>query len=142
MTTPTPTTAMIAQLRRMVVEPDTTTYSTSVLSTILAGYPLPDADGLDSDDALWAGAWDLNQAAADIWEEKAAAAAVNFDFAADGGDYKRSQVQAQMLKMAQTYRAKRSTGSLVMKATPKPLGAVRLESWIGNLSETATEDYD
>jgi hypothetical protein len=142
MATPTPTADQIAQLRRMVAEPDATTYSTPVLSAILAGYPLPDTEGRDSDDATWVGTWDLNQAAADIWQEKAAAVAVNFDFAADGGDYKRSQVAAQMLKMAQTYRAKRSTGSLVLKATPKPLGAVRLEGWIGNLSEAATEDYD
>ncbi len=142
MATPTPTADMIAQLRRMVAEPDASTYSTAALSGIIARYPLVDTNGYEPDDALWAGVWDLNRAAADIWEEKAAAYAADFDFAADGGDYKRSQVQTQMLALASRYRAKRATTSLVMKATPKPLGAVRLESWIGNLSEAATEDSD
>lgn len=142
MATPTPSADMIAQLRRMVAEPDASTYSTAVLSGIITRYPLVDANGYEPDDVLWAGVWDLNRAAADIWEEKATAYAADFDFAADGGDYKRSQAHAQMLALASRYRAKRATTSLVMKATPKPLGAVRLEAWIGNLSETATEDSD
>ena len=106
-------------------------------------WPLPDADGLEPDATLWAGAWDINQAAADVWEEKAATLAANFDFAADGGDYKRSQAHAQMTAMARSFRSKRQTGSLILQAYPKPLGAVRVDSWIGNLSELATEsDYE
>ncbi len=143
MATPTPTADMIAQLRRMVAEPDANTYSTTVLSGIIARFPLVDADGNDPDDVLWAGVWDLNRAAADIWEEKATAYVADFDFAADGGDYKRSQAYTQMMTLASRYRAKRATTSFVMKATPKPLGAVRLEGYIGNLSEAAgAEDYD
>ena len=135
MATPTPTADMIAQLRRMVAEPDATTYSTTTLSAIISRYPLRDSNGYNPDDVLWAGVWDLNRAAADIWEEKATAYVADFDFAADGGDYKRSQVQAQMLQMASRYRAKRATTSLTMKATPRPASAPGLDAWLGNAAE-------
>lgn len=135
MATPTPTADMIAQLRRMVAEPDATTYSTTTLSAIIGRYPLRDSNGYNPDDTLWTGVWDLNRAAADIWEEKATAYVADFDFAADGGDYKRSQVQAQMLQMASRYRAKRATTSLTMKATPRPASAPGLDAWLGNAAE-------
>ena len=138
-----PTGAQIARLRRLVAEPTTDTYTDNDLSAALELWPLPDVDGLEMDSVVWAGAWDINQAAADIWDEKAAMVASDFDFAADGGDYKRSQVYAQMTARARAFRAKRQTGSLILQAYPKPLGAVRVDSWIGNLSELATEsDYE
>lgn len=62
-------------------------------------------------------------------------AATWYDFSADGGDYKRSQVQAQMLQMASRYRAKRATTSLTMKATPRPASAPGLDAWLGNAAE-------
>ena len=127
---------MITQLRRMTAEPITSdTYTQADLSAIIARYPLNDAAGRKPTDTLWEGAWDLNRAAADVWDEKAAAVAAGFDFAADGGDYKRSQVHTQMLAMARRYRSMRLSGALELKAYPKPLGAVRLNSWIGNLPE-------
>ena len=135
MATPTPSADMIAQLRRMVAEPDATTYSTTTLSAIISRYPLRDSNGYNPDDTLWTGVWDLNRAAADIWEEKATAYVADFDFAADGGDYKRSQVQAQLLQMASRYRAKRATTSLTMKATPRPASAPGLDAWLGNAAE-------
>ena len=49
---------------------------------------------------------DLNAAASDIWDEKAAAVAGLFDFAADGGDYKRSQLIAQYQEAAAKYRSR------------------------------------
>lgn len=130
-----PSTAQIARLRRLVAEPTYDTYTDIDLSTALELWPLPDADGLEPDAATWAGAWDINQAAADIWEEKAAMVAGDFDFAADGGDYKRSQAYAQMAAKARAFRAKRQTSTLTLIAEPKPLGAVRLEGWLGNLAE-------
>jgi hypothetical protein len=105
------------------------------MSEVIARYPVLDADGTEPDDYGWLGAWDINQAAADVWDEKASLLAADFDFAADGGDYKRSQAHAQMLAMARRYRSMRQTAALVLKATPKPLGALRLNSWIGNLPE-------
>ncbi len=105
------------------------------ISTGVYSYPLADADGYAPTDSLWAGAWDINPAAADIWEEKAAAMAAAFDFAADGGDYKRSQAYSQMLQQARRFRSMRQTTTFVMVAEPPPAGAVRVESWIGNLPE-------
>ncbi len=137
MATPTPTTDMIARLRRMTAEPLTSdTYTQGDLQEAIVRYPVLDANGTEPDDYGWLGAWDINQAAADVWEEKAAQLATNFDFAADGGDYKRSQQHAQMLAMARRYRSMRQSGALELKAYPRPLGAVRLEGgWIGNLPE-------
>jgi len=138
---PTPSTSLIEQLRRMTAEPIASdTYGNSDLSQVIARYPVPDADGRAVDEVGWLGAWDINQAAADVWEEKAAAVAANFDFAADGGNYSRSQAHTQMLAMARRYRSRRRPGALVLQAYPKPLGAVRLDGWIGNLPETDNDD--
>jgi len=136
MATPEPTSDMIARLRRMTAEPLTSdTYTQGDLQEVIARYPVLDSNGTEPDDYGWLGAWDINQAAADVWEEKASLVAMDFDFAADGGDYKRSQMHAQMLTMARRYRSMRQTGALELKAYPKPRGAVRLTGWIGNLPE-------
>lgn len=125
----------LARLRRIVAEPTTDTYTDIDLSEYVGRYPLADASGNAPTDTGWTGNWDLNQAAADIWEEKAAALAANFDFAADGGDYKRSQAYAQAMQAARNCRAKRQTGSLTMVVTPPPAGAVRFDAYLGNLAE-------
>jgi hypothetical protein len=127
--------AMVARLRRLTAEPTATTYTDADLRECIERYPLADADGYAPDSDLWAGAWDIHPAAADIWEEKAAALAAAFDFAADGGDYKRSQAYNQMLQQARRFRSMRQTTTFVMVAEPPPAGALRVESWIGNLPE-------
>ena len=135
----TPTADLIAQLRRMTAEPLTSdTYTQSELSAVIARYPLPDSLGRIPTATLWAGAWDLNRAAADIWDEKASLLATDFDFSADGGDYKRSQAHAQMLAMASRYRSRRATSALVLVATPPPEAAPGVDEWLGN----APEDSD
>jgi hypothetical protein len=55
--------------------------------------------------------FDLNRAAAEVWERKAAHYAPAYDFAADGASYKRSQMHAHCLEMAARYRGK---GGLVV----------------------------
>lgn len=132
---PSPSLTLIDQLRRMVAEPTQDTYTDGLLSAFLARYPLPDASGRTPTDAAWAGAWDANRAAADVWEEKAATLAGNFDFAADGGSYKRSQAHAQALQMARMYRGRRTTGALVMQVQPRPESAPGLMDWLGNTPE-------
>lgn len=132
---PTPSLTLIDQLRRMVAEPEQDTYTDALLSAAIARHPLPDADGYAPTNTAWAGAWCINSAAADIWEEKAAALAGDFDFSADGGDYKRSQAHAQMMGMARAYRSRRSTSALVLRAQPRPETAPGLTAWIGNLPE-------
>lgn len=132
----TPTADMITQLRRMTAEPITSdTYTQADLSAIIARYPLNDAAGRKPTDTLWEGAWDLNRAAADVWDEKAAAVAAGFDFAADGGDYKRSQQYTQYAQSARRYRAMRQTGALVLVATPVPAAAPGRDEWLGNAPE-------
>ncbi len=129
-----PSLTLIDQLRRMVAEPTQDTYSDALLSAALTRYPLADAAGVLPSSTAWAGSWDFNRAAADVWDEKAAAVAADFDFTADGGSYQRSQAHAQMLGMARLFRARRSTGVLVMTAQPKPDGADRA-AWLGNAPE-------
>ena len=136
MATPTPSADLIARLRRMTAEPITSdTYAQQDMADVLARYPLPDATGLAPTATLWAGAWDVNRAAADIWDEKASLVAVDFDFSADGGDYKRSQAHAQMLAMANRYRSMGATSALVLKAVPAPEAAPGLDVWLGNAPE-------
>lgn len=125
----------VARLRRLVAESTVDTYTDIDLIEYLDRYPLADAAGYAPTDTAWTGNWDINAAAADIWEEKAALIANNFDFAADGGDYKRSQAYAQAMQTARNFRAKRQTGTLTLIATPKPAAAVSMLGWIGNLAE-------
>jgi hypothetical protein len=114
------TAAQIAQIRRMVAEPTTTTYSDALITTIIESYPTMDPTGqmpfywssalppVQTANPYWVATYDLNAAAAQIWQEKAAVPAADFDFAADGGDYKRSQVYEQAMKQARYYLARRS----------------------------------
>lgn len=132
---PAPSFTLIDQLRRMVAEPTQDTYTDGLLSAFLARYPLPDASGYAPTHPAWAGAWDANQAAAAVWEEKAATLAGNYDFAADGGRYQRSQAHAQALQMARMYRGRRSTSALVLKVQPRPKDAPGLMEWLGNAPE-------
>lgn len=128
--------AMVAWLRRLTAEPlENSTYSDATLVEAIERYPLPDTAGVAPTDATWAGAWDIHPAAADIWEEKAAAVAAAFDFAADGGDYKRSQAYAQMVQQARRFRSQRQSRTLTMVAEPPPAGALGPDRWIGNLPE-------
>ena len=126
----------VARLRRLVAESTVDTYTDIDLTEYLDRYPLTDAAGCAPTDTAWTGNWDINAAAADIWEEKAALVASDFDFAADGGDYKRSQAYAQAQTAARMFRMRRQTGTLNLIAEPKPLGAVRLDGWLGNLAES------
>ena len=117
---------------------DSSGYDDATLAAYLQRYPLPDSAGAQPADATWTGVWDANRAAADVWEEKAALYAADFDFAADGGNYQRSQVHSQMLTMARLFRSRRSTSALVLTVQPKPAGAPGLMDWLGN----APEDSD
>ena len=79
--------AQIAQLRRMVAEPATTTYSDAALQGYIEAYPLLDQRGeppytydyatppAQVANPEWIATYDLHAAAADVWEEKAATTA-------------------------------------------------------------------
>ena len=140
------TAAQIARLRRMVSEADDTTYSDALLTTYIEAYPLIDERGElpytwdtstqpptqdDNDD--WVDTYDLNAAAGDIWEEKAAGIAADFDFKADGGQYSRSQAYEQAMKQARWFRNRRSPTSMTLKKSPEESEfGVNDLSWIVN----------
>ena len=125
------TDAQVARLRRMVGEVDSTTYEDEDLADYIEAHPLEDARGegpwieSESDPGTleenpdWTATYDLNAAAADLWEEKAASLAANFDFSADGGSYSRSQSYEQHMTQARYYRSRRSVKTITMR--PEPL---------------------
>jgi hypothetical protein len=114
------TAAQIAQIRRMVNEPLTTTYSDAAITTYIETYPLVDENGesprvpsMTIPETMmvnpdWMATYDLHAAAADIWEEKAAVVSVDYDFNADGATLNRSQVYEHMMSQARYHRSRRS----------------------------------
>jgi len=125
------TAAQILQLRRMVAEPTTATYNDALLIIFIEKYPLLDELGEAPFDWLgsspptpianteWLPTYDLNAAAADCWDEKASVVAANYDFAADGGNYSRSQVYEMYMKQARYYRSRRSMRTVKMVKYPE-----------------------
>ena len=130
----------IAQLRRMIAEPSTATYSDATLTTYIDAYPHLDAWGetpLDEwglANSDWTPTYDLSAAAADIWQEKAATVISKFDFAADGGNFSQSQQYEQYMKQSRYYRARRMPSTALSVMSPKESTAD--EAWIGNLPES------
>lgn len=135
----TVTAAQISQLRRMVAEPTTTTYSDALLTSMIEAYPHMDEWGETPLDAYgevnadWTATYDLNGAAADIFTEKAAAVANKFDFSADGGNYSQSQQYEQYMKQARYYRSRRLPSTVALVKFPQE--TEDSEDWIGNLPE-------
>ena len=79
----------VLKLRRMIAEPTSTTYSDDDLEDIIEGHSVLDSDGYDPEEDDWTATYDLNAAAAEIWEEKATAYIGLYDFNADGGRFNR-----------------------------------------------------
>ena len=116
--------AETGRLRRMVAEPNSDNgYTDAVLSETVSRYPVADAAGETptvadgSVNSVWAPSYDLNAAAAEIWQEKAASLAAAFDFSADGASYQRSQAVTQAQQMASFYRSRRYGRSLRVHST-------------------------
>jgi len=84
------TSLQLSRLRRMTgLAADDPVYTDAILSEMM--------------DARDGG---INATASDIWDEKAAAVASAYDFSADGGDYKQSQLLAQYQAEAAKYRSR------------------------------------
>jgi len=125
------TAEQIAKVRRMTNEPNTTTYSDVAVEGYIESYPLEDARGeyptVESETTPgtleenpdWTATYDLNAAAADIWSEKAAVLAGDFDFQADGGQYSRSQAYSQAMQQSRYYRSRRAIKTITQR--PEPL---------------------
>lgn len=129
----------------MTAEPTTDTYDDATIAAYIEKYPHLDEQGerpytLSSDlppeqvaNDNWIPTYDLHAAAADIWEEKAAAPAQDFDFSEDGvGSYKRSQVYEQYMKQCRYHRARRMPSTITLIKDPEEKPDL---SWIGNLPE-------
>ena len=112
--------ATLAQFRRMVDELTTATYSDALLTAYIETYPMMDERGVApyyydvttnpptrvATDG-WYPTYDLNAAAAAVWEEKAAAVAKDFDFPTFTGIYAHSTVHENYKKQARYYAARR-----------------------------------
>jgi hypothetical protein len=140
------TAAQIAQVRRMVGEPSETTYTDADIQEYIETYPLLDERGEEpytwdsstqpptqDENEDWIDTYDLAAAAADIWDEKAAVVVQDYDFSADGGSFKRSQVAEQYSGRARYYRSRRAPRTRTMFMSPDPGGSQ--QEWIGNLAE-------
>ncbi len=123
----TATADMIIQVRRMINEPDATTYSDEDIQRYIESYPLIDERGQEpytydtstspptvESNEDWIATYDLHSAAADIWEEKAATVADKFDFGADGSNYSVSQKYAMYMRQAKHHRARRSVRTITL----------------------------
>lgn len=124
----TPDALQIALLRRLAAEPTAETFSDADLSAALERRPLDDGCAACADAVSGAGepcGFDLYAAAADVWEQKAAALAQDYDFAADGADFRRSQAHAHALSMARLFRARRAPRSIFQTADRGPTCAGR-----------------
>ncbi|HFC08451.1 MAG TPA: hypothetical protein ENJ54_01155 [Chloroflexi bacterium] len=121
----------LAAVRRMVGEPDDVApWTDDVLTGIIAGYPLRDSSNHEPGDDAWVPTFDLNAAAAEVWEQKAAALTSQYDATVDGTTARRSQKFTHALRMAQYYRARRSarvtavtTVGDAATVTPEEVGA-------------------
>lgn len=111
----TATAAMVTRLRRMVAEPDAGNgYTDGVLTDAIERYPVLDAAGRASTDTGWAADYDLSAAAAEVWSEKAAVLAGQYDFTADGATFRRDQAHAHALKQARHHAARRQVGTVAI----------------------------
>ena len=145
------TAAQIATIRRLTAEPTGTPYSDLLLTSIIEQYPTIDELGTlpfywvqgsgaptQTANANWIATYNLNSAAAQIWDEKAAAISNQYDFKADGGDYSRSQAYKHASEQAKYYRSRRGLTTFKLYKSPKESasGSLNQESWIGNLPES------
>lgn len=142
------TASQIARLRRMTGLVGSSDYSDETLAEYIERYSLLDELGSDpytwdtstdpptqeANDG-WIPTYDLNAAAGDIWEERAANLAQNYDFRADGGDYSRSQAYEQFMKQARNYRSRRQARTGKLHKYPDEGDTSTQPAWIGNLPE-------
>ena len=138
------TAAEIAQLRRMTDLVGSTAYDDTTLQNYIEKYPTLDENGYAPGEwlltappqwivnPLWIPTYDLAAAAAQVWGEKAAALAPDYDFAADGGNYTRSQAYNQAMAQARYWESRQAAGTITLASWPRPTLTSEV---IGNLAE-------
>ena len=128
----TATADMIAELRRMVDEPNNDPYDDDVLGAYIERYPVLDALGTKpievdystepptlSERSEWIPTYDLHAAAADIWQEKSATVAEDYNFTADGSTLSRGDVQEQYMKQTRHHLARRKVKTITARMEPR-----------------------
>jgi len=126
------TAAQIAKVRRMVAEPTAGVYTDQDIADYIEARPCIDERGEEPFtwdttatppaqvvNPQWVPTYDLNAAAGDIWNEKAAVAASTFDFSADGSQFNRSQAYSQAAQMARFYWARRQPATITVRPEPE-----------------------
>lgn len=119
------TDAQVTQLRRMIAEPTETNYDSDTLKGIIEAHPLTDSAGYEpllEDGAVneeWSATYDLHAAAAEIWQEKAANVAHQFDFDSGDGDFRASQKHKQAMEQARFHLSRRSARMVRLQPQPK-----------------------
>ena len=93
-------------IRRKCGEADATNYSDSLLESMAGDCLTFDANGREPGDAEYITTYDTARLVADVWDEKASAAACCFDYSGDGANLSRSQIADNYRKMATRWRAR------------------------------------
>lgn len=127
----TVTPEMVARLRALVAEPSSTTYTYDDLERCIARYPVADLNGYEPYNGVtgynppvprinpaWVATYDLNRAAADVWDEKAGALAELFNFATSGQRFDEEQKYKHAVERAAHFRSKRRRGSIELITAP------------------------
>lgn len=98
---------VIARVRRMVAEQDNAApWDDATIAAYIERYALRDAAGVLPGEDGWTPTYDLHAAARDIWNDKAAMLASEFDVGVDGTTARRSQRFEQARRMAAYYGAR------------------------------------
>lgn len=117
----------------MVAEPLATTYSDVLLTAKIEEYPCVDELGEEpytwlltsppttSVNTEWIATYDLHAAAADVWQEKAAALADKFDATADGSTLNRSQMYQNAMHQVRYHASRRKMRTVRSWKSPKEL---------------------
>lgn len=130
--TDSPESPDVLRLRKMVGESAaSSTWTADDLEAVLARHTFADAGDAEATP-------DFHAAAAEIWETKAAAVAAEFDFAADGGQFMRSQQHKNMLTLASFHRSRRRPRRIPVEYGAKASAEIAsgVDSWVGNLPES------
>jgi len=93
-------------IRRKCGESTEATYTDAVLEAMAGECLTFDEHGRAPGDAEYITTYDVNRVVADVWDEKASAAACCFDYSGDGANLSRSQIADNYRKMATRWRAR------------------------------------
>lgn len=127
------TAEQIARVRRYTDEPAaTSSYMDTDIQVYIERYPVIDGLGVPpfyydysttpptkTARTDWIASYDLHAAAAEIWQEKAAALAPNYIFSADGASYNRSEAYDHAMQRSAYHESKRPPRDVKFRPEPR-----------------------